>query len=144
MKRLLLVVICLVIFCAANAQQIKLALDEHNRYVYYEVVDKGGISADSLYKNAKGFIEQSYPKSKPGSPANYHTLIKDKFLTYSALVKHENGEIAYELNIECRDAKYRYWLTNFVFTPYERNRYGMYVPMNGVNVPLETGGPKMT
>ena len=144
MKRLLLVAICLVTFCAANAQQTKLALDEHNKYIYYEVVDMAGISADSLHKNARGFIEHAYPKGKPESPANYHALIKDKFLTYTPLVKHESGEITYNLNIECKDGKYRYWLTDFVFTPYERNRYGMYVPVNGVNVPLETGSPKMT
>lgn len=144
MKRLLLVAVCLVTCCAVNAQQTKLALDEHNKYIYYEVVDRAGISADSLYKNAKGFIEQAYPKGKQESPADYHTFIKDKFLTYTALVKHENGDIAYDLNIECKEGKYRYWLTNFVFTPYERNRYGMYVPVNGINMPLETGGPKMT
>src|ERR1700743_2377598 len=66
------------------------------------------------------------------------------FITYASFVKHENGAMSYTLNIECKDGKYRYWLTDFVFTPYERNRYGVYVPVNGIEIPLETAESKVT
>lgn len=144
MKKILIIVVLLIATSAVNAQQNKLVLDEHNKYIYYEVVDAPGASADSLNKNGKGFIEHNYPKDKPVYQGNDHVSIRDKFLTYSALVKHENGEIAYTLNVEYKDDKYRYWLTDFLFTPYERNRYGMYVPVNGVNTPLEITGTKIT
>jgi hypothetical protein len=138
MKRILLLMICMVLVQMANAQKSLLSLDEHNKYIYYQIVDLPGISADSLNKNAVYFIENAYPKTKPTQITSAGIVIKDKFLTYTSLVKHENGQMAYALNIECKEGKYRYWLTDFVFTPYERNRYGVFVPVNGIDIPLET------
>jgi hypothetical protein len=142
MKRIALLVIGLMIAGMANAQKSLLSLDEHNKYIYYQVVDLPGISTDSLYKNAVYFIKSSYPKTKSTEGSN-SISIKDKFLTYTSFVKHENGEMSYTLNIECKDGKYRYWLTDFDFTPYERNRYGVYVPINGIEIPLETAESKV-
>ncbi len=70
--------------------------------------------------------------------------IKDKFLTYTSLVKHENGEMTYTLTIESKEDKYRYWLTDFVFTPYEKNRYGIFVPVSGIEIPIENASSKLT
>ncbi|HEX3384030.1 MAG TPA: hypothetical protein VHS53_02520, partial [Mucilaginibacter sp.] len=39
--------------------------------------------------------------------------------------------------------KYRYWLTDFIFRPYQRDRYGMFVPVNGIEVPLEKASSKL-
>jgi hypothetical protein len=142
MKKIAVLVISLMIAGMANAQKSLLSLDEHNKYIYYQVVDLPGISADSLYKNAVYFIKSVYPKTK-STQSNNSINIRDKFLTYTSFVKHENGEMAYTLNIECKDAKYRYWLTDFVFTPYERNRYGVYVPVNGIEIPLENAESKV-
>jgi hypothetical protein len=142
MKKIAVLVVSLMIAGMANAQKSLLSLDEHNKYIYYQVVDLPGISADSLYKNAAYFIKSAYPKAK-SAQSNNSINIKDKFLTYTSFVKHENGEMAYMLNIECKDAKYRYWLTDFVFTPYERNRYGVYVPINGIEIPLESAESKV-
>lgn len=144
MKRILLFMPFLIIALAANAQKSLLSLDEHNKYIYYQVVDLPGISADSLNKNAVYFVKSVYPKIKAKQSDNAFIGIKDKFLTYTSFAKHESGEIAYTLNIECKDAKYRYWLTDFVFTPYEKNRYGVYVPVNGIDVPLESTTSKIT
>jgi hypothetical protein len=142
MKKIAVLVISLMVAGMANAQKSLLSLDEHNKYIYYQVVDLPGISADSLYKNAEYFIKSVYPKTKSAKSSN-SINIKDKFLTYTSFVKHENGEMAYTLNIECKDAKYRYWLTDFVFTPYERNRYGVYVPVSGIEIPLESAESKV-
>jgi hypothetical protein len=141
MKRFLLVAICLFIIRSANAQKNLLSLNEQNKYIYYQVVDMPGISLDSLKKNAEYFIKTVYPKSKARldvAGGDFYT--SDKFLVYSVItyVKHESGEIAYMLNIECKDSKYRYWLTDFVFTPYEKDRYGVFVPKPGIDLPLET------
>jgi hypothetical protein len=145
MKRILFLAICLLVVRSANAQKSLLALNEQNKYIYYQVTDLPGISADSLYKNSVYFVKEVYPKTKSLQMSNTGIIMKDKFLTYSvlALVKHENGEIGYTLNIECKDAKYRYWLTDFVFTPYERNRYGVFIPSPGINIPLETAKAKI-
>lgn len=144
MKKILLIFICLVMTQIANAQQSQFSIDEHDKYIYYNVVDMPGVSADSLNKNSGMFIRMEYPKDKPAIPGNYSIAIKDKFLTYASLVKHESGEIAYTLNIECKDSKYRYWLTDFVFTPYEKDRYGAFKPVSGMNFPLETVKSKVS
>jgi hypothetical protein len=144
MKKILLILICLLFARMASAQDNQLALDEHNKYVYYEVVDLPGISADSIHRNSNAFVEITYPKSKSKQISSAGILVKDKFLIYSPIAKHESGEITYTLNIECKDSKYRYWLADFVFTPYERNRYSVYVPVNGINIPLESAITKVS
>ncbi len=139
MKRFLLPVICILLIHAANGQKSLLALDEHNKYIYYQVADQPGATADSLDKKAIGFIKENYPKSSLKAIGDTSIVLKDKFLTYSVLAfaKHESGEIKFTLTIECKNAKYRYWLTDFVFTPYVKNRYGVFVPNNSIETPVE-------
>jgi hypothetical protein len=143
MKKILLLVAGLAISGMVSAQKSLLSVDENNKYIYYQVVDMPGRTADSLHNNVVLFMKEFYPKEKSLQITNSGASVKDKFLTYTTLVKHENGEMAYTLNIECKDGKYRYWITNFVFTPYEKNRYGMFVPVNGVAIPLEKASDKL-
>lgn len=135
---------CLMISGIVNAQKSLLSLDENNKYIYYQVMDMPGFKADSLQKNMALFMKEFYPKEKSLQVTNSGASVKDRFLTYTSLVKHENGEMAYTLSIECKDGKYRYWVTDFVFTPYEKNRYGMFVPVNGVTIPLEKASDKLS
>jgi hypothetical protein len=132
----------------ADAQDNQLALDEHNKYIYYQVIDLPGISADSLHKNAEGFVKMNYSKNgKINTDNNSESInVKDKFSTQSAgaLVKRDNGEMSYTLNIQCKDGKYRYWLTDFVFTPYQRDRYGAFTTVNAVSTPLENAKAKLS
>jgi hypothetical protein len=143
MKKILLLIAGLAISGIANAQKSLLSIDENNKYIYYQVVDMPGIKTDSLQKNMVFFMKEFYPKEKSLQIINAGSSVKDRFLTYTPLVKHENGEITYALNIECKDGKYRYWVTDFVFTPYEKNRYGMFVPVSGKDVALEKASDKL-
>jgi hypothetical protein len=143
MKKILLLIAGLVISGIASAQKSLLSVDENNKYIYYQVVDMPGISADSLHKNAVLFMKELYPKMKSAQLTQTGASVKDKFLTYTQLVKHENGEMAYNLNVECKDGKYRYWLTDFVFTPYEKDRYGVFVPVKGIEIPIEKASSKV-
>lgn len=143
MKKILHIAALLLLTHLAYGQQVKLALDEHNKYVYYQVVDIPGISADSLYKNGVYFAGEAYPKNKAAQVSNAGIVIKDKFLTYTSIVKHENGEMRYTLNIEFKDSKYRYWITDLTFTPYQKDRYGVFVPQNGIDIPLEKASSKV-
>jgi hypothetical protein len=144
MKKILLLFAGLILSVMAHAQKSLLSQDENNKYIYYEVVDRPGVSADSLATNAAYFVKDQYPKVKSVGETPAEAIVKDKFLTYTALVKHESGEIAYTLTIECKDGKYRYWLTDFVFTPYQRNRYGNFVPVDGINIPIEDASSKVS
>ncbi len=139
MKRFFLPGICILLLQAAYGQKSLLALDEHDKYIYYQVVNQPGASADSLCKKALGFIKETLPKSSLKTIGDTGITLIDKFVTYSVLAfaKHESGEIKFALTIECKSGKYRYWLTDFVFVPYEKNRYGVFVPSTGIEIPIE-------
>ncbi len=145
MKKIVLFTVCWLTFLAANAQKSLLALDEHNKYIYYQVVDRPGVTADSLNNETVAFVKENFPKIKSRIGTDTSISIKDKFQTYSALsfARHESGQITYTLTIECKNFKYRFWLTDFVFTPFQRDRYGMFVPVNGKDVPLENASTKL-
>src|SRR5260370_339612 len=103
MKRFFLPVICILLIQAAYGQKNLLALDEHDKYIYYQVVNQPEATADSLDKKAVGFIKETLPKSSLKSIGDTSILLKDKFVTYSVLAfaKHESGEIKFALTIEC-------------------------------------------
>jgi hypothetical protein len=138
MKRILLSVVCFLVLQSAFAQKDVLAMDEHNKYIYYQVVDQPGAGVDSLQTKVSGFIKEAYPKIKL-KKGDTDVIVKDKFLTYNVLAfaKHESGEMRYNLTIECKNNKYRYWFTDFLFVPYKKDRYGVFVPDNGIEIPLE-------
>lgn len=127
----------------SNAQKSLLSVNEQNKYIYYQVVDLPGAGADSLTKKASAFAMDNKLKGKLA--ADTTLVIHDKFLTHSSLSfsKHENGEIACTFTIQCKDSKYRFWFTNFVFTPYERDRYGAFVPSSGKEVSLDDASSKL-
>lgn len=139
MKRIIIVIICILSVKFTYAQQDLLSFDEHNKYIYYQVVDMPGISADTLYTRGLYFIKTVYPKLKFKTTNGKSISGDGKFTTYNniSILKHESGEIAYLLNIEFKDQKYRYWLTDFTFTPYVKDRYGNFVPKLGNDIPLE-------
>src|SRR5579862_2284128 len=146
MKKILLSIIGLLMVLVVSAQKNNsLALDENSKYIYYEVVNIPNTTADSLNKKAKTFVTSTYPKLEPQINGDTAVTVKSKVLTYSALAfaKHESGDIKYTLTIECRNNKYRYWLNNFVFIPYQKNRYGVFVPVDGIEIPLEKLSSKL-
>lgn len=145
MKKLLLSLIVTLLIYSASAQKALLALDENNKYIYYQVVDHPNATKDSLSGKAEAFFKDVFKKDRPVRVGDSSFAIKDKFLTYSALTfaRHESGEIDFIFNIECKDNKYRYWLSDFVFRPYQKDRYGMFVPVNGIEIPLEKASAKL-
>jgi len=143
MKRILILLL-LSVYAEITVAQKELSFDEHNKYIYYQVVGMPGFAKDTLLSKGLSFIKADYPKTKVTATANQITD-RGKFLVYggASVLKHEDGEITYLLTIECKDQKYRYWITDFVFTPYQRDRYGNFVPEQGINIPLETASSRL-
>ena len=104
-----------------------------------------GIPADTLAQRGLKYLKTYYAKTSVKQDNAGGIKGDGKFLVYGGLsvLKHEQGEIAYQVNIEFKDQKYRFWLTGFVFTPYQRDRYGNFVPQEGVDIPLEQGLSKL-
>jgi len=140
MKTTIIALACVLFAKITFAQQDLLSFDEHNKYIYYQVVDMPGLTADTLHGRGLNFLKAFYPKVKLKTmPAENNISGQGKFLSYGgvSVLKHEKGEIAFQLTIEFKDQKYRYWLTGFIFTPYRRDRYGNFVPQQGIDIPLE-------
>ncbi len=145
MKYLIPVFLLLLLTKSTIAQQDLLSFDEHNKYIYYQVETMPGIPVDTLMQRGAKFLKGVYPKTTVKQDNAGKTEGTGKFLVYGGLsvLKHEKGEISYQVNIEYKDQKYRFWLTGFVFTPYQRDRYGNFVPQQGIDIPLEQAAAKL-
>jgi hypothetical protein len=146
MKRNLVVIIFILLVKFSSAQQQLLSFDEHNKYIFYQVSDMPGFPADSLHARGLSFLKTLAPKIKLKTGGKENNISGEgKFITYNStsLLKHESGEVNYVVNMEFKDQKYRFWLTDFTFTPYERDRYNNYLPKLGNDIPLETAASKL-
>jgi hypothetical protein len=145
MKTIIIGCVCILFAKITLAQQDLLSFDEHNKYIYYQVVNMPGLPQDSLHERGLYFLKTAYPKTTLKTVTAEGVEGEGKFLLYGgvSVLRHENGEISYELNIEFKDQKYRFWLTGFVFTPYQRDRYGNFVPQQGMYIPLENALTKL-
>ncbi|WP_374948256.1 DUF4468 domain-containing protein [Mucilaginibacter sp.] len=146
MKKLSYLFILILFTQTARAQKEILQSDEGNKYVYYRVVDKSGVSADTLYSRSLSFMKMANLKFNPASTDDRAVTGKGKFMVYngSSIVRKEAGEVTYKLYIESKDQKYRYKVSDFVFTPYRRDRYGNMVAVTGVEVAFEKLATKFT
>jgi len=148
-KRLLILMLCFGFAKMAMAQKDSLALDEHSKYIYYRVINQGKDDANVLLVRGLDFFSEPYNRDAfkiTAKDANTHTFEVKSFFTVSkssSLAKHDDGKITYTLTVETRDKKYRYWLGNFVFTPYYKDRYNNMVPQPGVEIPMEAISKKI-
>ena len=127
----------------ALAQKDSLATDEHGKYIYYHVVNLGKDNANVLLVRAADFFDMPANKANfkiTDRDANAKTIDGMGFFTVASttlLTKHDDGKINFKLRIEVKEGKYRYWLTDFVFIPYYKDRYNNLVPKPGVEIPAE-------
>ncbi|MCZ4245691.1 DUF4468 domain-containing protein [Pedobacter punctiformis] len=128
------------IFFNVSAQQKQFPLDERGKYIYYEVVNAKSLTKDSLMDRADVFINKLYAKNiKQESKTDTSIISKGKMIIDKTLLvaSHPSGEVNYNFTVEVRDGKYRFWLTDFEFIPYQRDRYGNYVATTPMGTALE-------
>ena len=135
----------LLITLKISAQQKQFSADDNGKFIYYEVVEKAA-GKDSLMLRAKAFV-QSYNKtlkkqnSTDSSITAKGVMVIDKTILVAS---HPSGEVSFTLNFEARDKKYRFWLTDFEYIPYGRDRYSNYVPTTKIATPLEKTPGKLS
>ena len=119
-----------------------MARDERGKYIHYEIVEKN-IPADSLKERALGFL--TLKKLQAVQSSKEEIRAKGKFIvTKTALMLgHPSGELLYNFLFEAKEGKYRFWLTDFIFIPYKRDRYGIFVPSTPKGTPLEKSPGKL-
>jgi hypothetical protein len=59
------------------------------------------------------------------------------------VMSHPSGEVLFNFQAEAKNGKYRFWLTDFSFIPYQRDRYGNFVATSTIGVPLENNPGKL-
>jgi len=128
------------------AQQKQFATDDNGKFIYYKVVDSQKVSKAMIIQRAKNFVAAQKKAIKivtatDSSISAKGTLIIDKTVL---VVGHPSGEVTYHLTIEARNEKYRFWLTDFEFIPYQRDRYGNFVAVTTIGTPLEKKVDKLT
>ena len=146
MKHLLFII--LVLFSIKlSAQQKQFSKDDNGKFIYYQVVDSQMISKDTLLQRAKSFVNVAYKKSMRQESATDSsvlakgTMIIDKTILVAG---HPSGEVSYNFVFEARNGKYRFWLTDLLFIPYQRDRYGNFVATTKIGVPLERTTGKLS
>jgi hypothetical protein len=123
------------------AQKNALVTNDEGKLMYYHV---GNLpQADTLQRlqAAQAFLKHKYPNIKPlkDQPKNGALNSKGKLTLYSKglIAGQEDGLLQFDLMIAFKEAKYRVMATNMTYLPLQRNRYGLFTPVSGINYPLE-------
>jgi hypothetical protein len=146
MKSLLSSFFLLLTTLFSSAQDKPLPIDERGKLIYYEVVESAKTPKDSLISRAKAFLKADAKRFKL-STIKGDTLIEatgKMLISKNALgMARPMGAMDYNFYAEVRDGRYRFWLTDFVFIPYMRDRYGNFVPSTTIGTPLEREQSKL-
>ncbi|RZK21624.1 MAG: DUF4468 domain-containing protein [Pedobacter sp.] len=144
--RYLLAIALSVFITNLSAQEKQFSKDENGKFIYYKVVDSQVISKTILLERAKNFVISANKKTmKFENDTDSSVLAKGKMVIDKTILVagHPSGEVSYEFVFEAREGKYRYWLTNFEYIPYQRDRYGNFVATTTIGTPLEKSADKL-
>lgn len=136
----------LLLVCMTGFGQKPLSNDDRGKLIYYEVVVAKDIAKDSLAARATAFLKKSIKSLKiksAGTDSLIHASGKMVINKTALVLSRPSGEVLYNFYAETRDGKYRFWLTDFNFIPYQRDRYGNFVPSTTVGTPLENKPGKL-
>ncbi len=130
-------------FCRAQADL--LPVDEQGKFIYYELVEDPGTTKEQLGERAALFLKkQKDLKLKTIQGDTTFTATGKLIINKTILVmSHPSGEVLYNFEIEVKNGKFRFWLTNFNFTPYQRDRYGNFVANTNKGTALENHPGKL-
>lgn len=131
------------IFCNAFGQEFTFPIDETGKYIFSEVVEIPGMSKEQEFENGVAFMKKikvlnSKKKHLIKDSENFTIENKGSFLVYNinSVKTGIDGAVEYDIQLEFKDGRYRYTITNFLFNEYKRNRYAKYVPTSKF-APLE-------
>ena len=121
--------------------QAALPLDEHGKVVFYEVVDREGTPKEALYAAALGWLGANapeYQEQRETDGTAYRFTATRQFPVYAKgyVSKQLHGTISYQLTLEIKDGRYRYYCNDFVFHYHKIDRTYKMAP-TGQTKPLE-------
>ncbi|MXV17872.1 DUF4468 domain-containing protein [Hufsiella ginkgonis] len=146
MKIIVTVLLFVTCWNTTYAQDAALAKDERGKYIYYEVVEAKGVARATLVQRASDFLKTvnkklvSFENASDTAVAGKGTFM---IVLNKSVLAHPSGAVHYRFTAELRDEKYRFWLTDFGFIPFARDRYGNFVPATTFSTPLEKSPGKL-
>jgi hypothetical protein len=146
MKYLLFIILA-IFSIQLSAQQKQFSKDDNGKFIYYKVVDSQLVSKDTLLQRAKSFINVAYKKSMTQESITDSSILAKGVMVIDKTILvagHPSGEVSYNFVFEARNGKYRFWLTDLLFIPYQRDRYGNFVATTKIGVPLERTPGKLS
>lgn len=129
-------------FAQAAKSNEEMPRDERGKYIHYEVIEKN-LAADSLKERALGFLALKKLKLTEANNEEIHAAGKFIVSKTALMLGHPSGELLYSFTFEVKAGKYRFWLTDFLFIPYKRDRYGNFVASTPKGTPLENSPGKL-
>ncbi|WP_316796754.1 DUF4468 domain-containing protein [Pedobacter agri] len=129
-----------------SAQEKHFPKDENGKFIYYKVVDSQVLAKAILLERAKNFVSTVNKKSMSlVTSTDTSVLAKGKLIIDKTILVagHPSGELNYNFVFEVKDGKYRYWLTDFEYIPYQRDRYGNFVATTTIGTPLEKSADRL-
>lgn len=139
----LLFVLPLAISAQTASVAEEMSRDENGKYIHYEVVDQNPAPVDSLRYRAARFFKKK--KFKDLLEKGEQLQVQGKFIINKTafVLSHPSGEIQFQFIFETKAGKYRFWLSNYLFIPYSRDRYGNFVATTTKGSPLENKPGKL-
>lgn len=133
------------LFTDLSAQDKQFDKDEQGKFIYYKVVDSQTLGKAVLLERAKSFIALNKKSMKLELESDSSVLAHGKFVIDKTILVagHPSGEVSYQFVFEVKEGKYRYWLTDFKYIPYQRDRYGNFVSTTHIGTPLEKQADKL-
>lgn len=123
-----------------------LPVDEQGKFIHYEVVDLKDKTKDVLKLRTEDYLKKQGEGLKFRSAIGDTSFVADgKMVVDKTLLvmSHPSGEVLYRFYVEVKDGRYRFWLSDFIFIPYQRDRYGNFVPSTNIGTPLEKDQGKL-
>lgn len=118
--------------------------DERGKYIVYNLIDtRAAVSGEDLYEHALDYFRKKGRLTEERAGERLSARGSVKMSRHAGIGNYVAGTIHYRLVMEAKDGKYRYWLTDLVYQPSVRNRYGKIVPVKGRYIPLETEMSKL-
>lgn len=139
MKRIFVFALLCGMTAVGLAQDKALPLDERGKLIYYEVVEKKEVDLATLKERARLFFDKAKELTVEVQEVDSLWYAKGKLLINKTafVLSRPSGEVLYRLYVDFKPGKYRFWLTDFSFIPYQRDRYGNFVPSTTIGIPLE-------
>ncbi len=122
--------------------QTTFSYNNQGKVTYTEVVDLAGMSEEVLMGSALDFARRKVERKKKDLHYDEESMVlraKLTFLLYKkGFGRQPLGQVSYVMNLAAKPNRYRYIFTEFVFYPYERNRYGKFDKVSSRRQALES------